>query len=151
MILLIRRTGLSSGGEHTRILADVLNDPEALNDAQNRPWIFQRKMEYPELRVFRVGNWLFGFVLSSEHIDHRETLADNMQEIEVPEELRAPMFALTDRLGLDYGAADFKICPETGRWSFLEINTMPMFAGYDVTAKGRLSDAMAIHLHRLQR
>ncbi len=47
-----------------------------------------------------------------------------------------------DRLGLDFGAADFKICPRTGARLFLEVNSAPMFAGFDRAAGGALADTI---------
>ena len=51
--------------------------------------------------------------------------------------------ALMTRLDLDYGAADFKADPQTGRLRFLEINNGPMFSGFDATCAGQLSGAIA--------
>jgi hypothetical protein len=47
-----------------------------------------------------------------------------------------------DEVGLDFGAADFKTCPDTGSYRFLEVNSAPMFAGFDRVAKGCLSAAI---------
>ena len=49
---------------------------------------------------------------------------------------------LTDRIGLTYTAADFKAREETGELVFLETNSNPMFAAFDVASEGRLVDAM---------
>jgi hypothetical protein len=48
-----------------------------------------------------------------------------------------------DRMGLDFAAADFKTCPETGRLLFLEINTGPMFAAFDQASDRAVSRALA--------
>jgi hypothetical protein len=50
--------------------------------------------------------------------------------------------ALMNDLGLDFGAADFKRCPETGRHLFLEVNSAPMFSGFDQVLSGALADAI---------
>jgi len=60
----------------------------------------------------------------------------------VPPELAQPMLQLAEELGLDYAAADFKTCPKSGRWLFLEMNTMPMYAAFDKAAGGKLVAAM---------
>lgn len=139
-----------SGGEHTRLLRDVLADD--FERAARRPWIVQEKLTYPEVRVFRAGPWLFAFRIENTQLDCRVNPASmRLDHIPVPAGLEGPMHALTERLGLDYAAADFKTCPKTGALKFLEINTMPMLTGYDDACGGRLSDAMALHLHRLQR
>jgi len=39
--------------------------------------------------------------------------------------------ALLHSYGLDFSASDFKTCPRTGRLVFLEVNSGPMFEGFD--------------------
>jgi hypothetical protein len=46
-------------------------------------------------------------------------------------------------LRLDFGAADFKTCPKTGRFLFLEVNSSPMFAAFDAASDGAVSRAIA--------
>jgi len=46
------------------------------------------------------------------------------------------------RLGLDFGAADFKTDPETGQLVFLELNTSPMFARFDQVSGGKVCTAI---------
>jgi glutathione synthase/RimK-type ligase-like ATP-grasp enzyme len=50
-------------------------------------------------------------------------------------------------LGMDFGAADFKACPETGRLLFLEINSSPMFVRFDQAADYMLTDAIINYLY----
>jgi hypothetical protein len=47
-----------------------------------------------------------------------------------------------EHLGLDFGAADFKRCPETGDYRFLEVNSAPMFSAFDRVVSGALSGAI---------
>ncbi len=131
-----------SGGEYTRSLDDM-------PDTADRPWIVQEKLQYPELRLFRTGRHYFAFEISSAVLDYRTSADFTMKEVDPPKELVAAMEKLTDRLGLDYAAADLKTDPQTGMLKFLEVNTMPMFTGYDNTAKGRLSDAILLTLVKL--
>lgn len=131
-----------AGGAYTKLLSDM----EATAD---QPWIIQEKLNYPEVRLFRAGKHFFAFEITSDIIDYRTTDKFSMKEIEPQDSLLKAMQSLTDRLGLDYAAADFKTCPKTEKLLFMEINTMPMFTGYDDTAKGRLSDAMILTLWRL--
>ncbi len=49
-------------------------------------------------------------------------------------------------LQMDYGAADFKTDPETGELVFLELNSSPMFARFDLEINGQLSRAVAAEL-----
>lgn len=131
------------GGSYTTLFADAAGD--------GRPVFAQEKLAYPELRLFRVGAHLFAFRVDSATLDCRVDPGIRLADVAVPPGLAAPMRALADRLGLDYAAADFKTDPATGDFVFLEINSMPMFTGYDIAARGRLSDAMVIRLCDLAR
>ncbi len=112
-----------------------------------RPYIFQERLEAPELRVFRVGERLFGFDVAADALDYRTVGGDAViSPVDVPQHLVAPMMALTDKIGLSYGAADFKMSPKDGKFRFLEVNSNPMFAGFDEACDGRLIDAMIDYL-----
>lgn len=141
------------GGDYTRNLLDIFNQgSDALNKLSYYPWIYQEKLTYPEIRLFQAGKWQFAFEIHNDDIDSRvRNNSMSIREVAVPETLKAPMRCLSHRLGLDYSAADFKTCPQTGHLKFLEINTMPMITGYDNAAGGALSDALALTLHKLQR
>ena len=69
-----------------------------------------------------------------------------MTEVDVPADLVEKLTHLSDHLGLDFAAADFKTDARSGELQFLEINTNPMFAGFDQIAAGALSDALLKHL-----
>lgn len=133
-----------SGGDYTR----KMEDSGAL---ANYPWIVQEKLDYPELRLFRVGKHYFAYKIDSKVIDYRIDKDFKLVAVEPPADLVGPMQKLTDRMGLDYAAADLKTDPATGRLKFLEINTMPMFTGYDDASKGALSDAILLALKRFER
>ena len=130
------------GGEYTRLLSDMGDDVK-------RPYIVQQKLEYPEMRLFRVGGHFFAFKVTSNILDYRTDDGVQLEEVEPPKKLAAAMQRLTDRMGLDYAAADLKTDPKTGQLMFLEVNTMPMFTGYDDAAKGRLSDALFLTMRAL--
>ena len=49
---------------------------------------------------------------------------------------------LMDKLGLNWGAADFKKCRRTAQWYFLEVNSSPMFSVFDRKAAGKICDAI---------
>lgn len=138
-------------GEATRCLDQVLESGDLTRVFNAQPWIIQRKLTYPELRIFRVGKWQFAFAINNDNIDSR--IGDNMElkATALPAVLTDPMNALTDRLKMDFAAADFKTCPETGDYKFLEINSAPTFSGYDAKVSGELSDAMVLHLRKLAR
>lgn len=41
------------------------------------------------------------------------------------------------RIGLDFAAADYKTCADTGKLKFLEVNTAPMFVAFDCAEKAQ--------------
>jgi hypothetical protein len=131
-----------AGGEYTRMLTESDALPQY-------PWIVQEKLSYPELRLFRIGAHFFAFEIASNLLDYRVDKNVQIKEVPAPVDLIGPMTKLTDHLGLDYAAADLKTHPVTGKLVFLEVNTMPMFSGYDDAAQGRLSDAMLLTLLKL--
>lgn len=138
-------------GESTKLLPDAISANVDDRVFAARPWIVQNKLDYPELRVFRVGDWLFGFEMTSDQLDHR--LDDNLKLAykDMPDELVRPMVDFTNALKLDYCAADFKTCQKTGEYVFLEVNTAPTFSGYDAKVNGELSDAIILRLTELSR
>ncbi|GAA0580354.1 hypothetical protein GCM10009416_18410 [Craurococcus roseus] len=131
-----------NGGEHTRPLDDALADAEWRRRAGAEPTIVQRRLVGPELRVYRVGERWFAFALRSGALDYRTDARVEVAVVPAPAPLTAPLGRLMDGLGLDFGAADFKTCPDTGRHLFLEVNSAPMFAGFDRVAGGALCGAI---------
>jgi hypothetical protein len=116
------------------------------NNILSYPQTVQQRLEQPELRVFRVGKAWFGFQVLSDVLDYRTSSATRMTVVDVPPDLVAKLTLLSDHLGLDFAAADFKTDARKGELQFLEINTNPMFAGFDQIAGGDLSDAILRHL-----
>ncbi len=131
-----------NGGEHTRPLDEALADGAWRRRAAAEPAIVQRRLVGPELRVYRVGPRWFAFALRSGALDYRTDPAVEVAAVPPSATLTAPLGRLMDGLGLDFGAADFKACPETGRPLFLEVNSAPMFAGFDRVAGRALCDAI---------
>jgi hypothetical protein len=130
------------GGSYTRLLSTVLDGGD------RRVAFVQERLSYPEVRLFRVGEKFFAFRIDAGTLDCRADREMDLVEIAPPPELLQPMKKLSDRLGLTYSAADFKTHPVTGQLVFLEINTMPMFTGYDDAANRKLSAAMVEFLSR---
>ncbi len=131
-----------NGGEHTRPLDEALADEAWRRRCSAEPVIVQRRLVGPELRIYRVGERWFAFALRSAALDYRTDPKVEVASVPAPAALTAPLGRLMDGLGLDFGAADFKACPETGRPLFLEVNSAPMFAGFDRVARGALCDAI---------
>jgi hypothetical protein len=116
------------------------------NNILSYPQIVQRRLEQPEMRIFRIGHEWFGFRVVSDALDYRSSAATRMAVVAPPGDLVEKLACLSDHLGLTFAAADFKTDAVSGELQFLEINTNPMFAGFDQVAAGALSDALLRHL-----
>jgi hypothetical protein len=131
-----------NGGEYTRVLADASGDEAWLRQFSSEPTIVQRRLDAPDLRIYRVGNRWFAFTLQSEAIDYRIDDKLRIRLTPATADLVVPLARLMDHLGLEFGAADYKRCPETGRYLFLEVNSAPMFTAFDRVVNGALCDRM---------
>lgn len=130
------------GGEYTRILDEAVADEDWVRRNGAVPMIVQRRLVAPDLRVYRIGERWFGFKLLSAAVDYRTAAGVSIMPLRPTPDIVDPLSRLMDRLGLDFGAADFKTCPETGRLLFLEVNPAPMFSAFDGVADGALADAI---------
>lgn len=128
----------AAGGELTEAIVDAA--PLAY------PFFVQARLERPELRVYRVGDRVLGFELESPDLDYRQRQKVVLRPMEPPAELAERLVALCEALGLDFAAADFMRTAD-GEWTFLEVNSQPMFAAFDKAADGRLCDAILDWLH----
>jgi hypothetical protein len=128
-----------AGGSFTTTLDELLNEPSA--KTTGFPRFLQRRMQRPELRVYRVGPSMVGFTIASPDLDYRQAHRAVIELTQVPPNIAKGLFVLTDKLGLDFAAADF-MHDETGNLRFLEVNTQPMFAAFDRVANGAISDAI---------
>jgi hypothetical protein len=129
-----------AGGAHTENLAD--------KGGLAFPMIVQEKLINPEMRIYRIGDEWFAFQIESAALDYRTLDINDISIHRVPlkDDLVEGLKKLTDQIKLDYAAADFKTCPKTGKLKFLEINSMPMFGGFDLKASGALSHALLKYL-----
>lgn len=131
------------GGAHAKFLE------KREQGARVTPVTVQTTLIQPEIRIFRVGNDLLSFSIASEKLDYRDSTAPKVEFLAVPEAAREPFIKLTDALGLDFAGADFKTDPKTGALALLEVNSGPMFAGFDMSTVNRnLTTAMVQALVR---
>lgn len=138
-----------AGGDYCQKLGPLLQDTARRGTAAAAPAIVQTCLVPPEWRVYRIGRSFHAFTVEADALDYRTTQRCVVHpEPTVPRGLVAGLRKLTDRLGLDFMAADFKACPQTGRLLFLEVNSGPMFSAFDAAGHGCLTDAMAEWLGR---
>ena len=137
------------GGAYTRNLATVMENREDEEILGPMPAIVQRKLSYPEYRVFLICGEIYAFRLHSNYVDYRPAKDNHMVYIgnELPsDDVAERLRALVTTFACDFCACDFKSDPESGDMVFLELNTGPMFAAFDANANGALTRAMVQHL-----
>jgi glutathione synthase/RimK-type ligase-like ATP-grasp enzyme len=135
----------AAGGEYTTLFDD-LRPRVTGNRLAAYPRFIQTKLARPELRIYRVGDEYFAFSLSSRDIDYRTHNRAKLKLARAPAELLGKLHALCEAIGLDFAAADFMRDKRAGALCFLEVNSQPMFAAFDLVAGGRICDAIIDHL-----
>jgi glutathione synthase/RimK-type ligase-like ATP-grasp enzyme len=135
-----------NGGDFTRELPEIMSVAPQRDGAFAAPSFIQERLVPPEVRIYWIAGRTFAFNVVADALDYRST-ADckvlALPDDAVPREITEGLERLMERLRMDFGAADFKTCPETGRLRFLELNNGPMFAAFDAACGGRLTLAMA--------
>jgi glutathione synthase/RimK-type ligase-like ATP-grasp enzyme len=130
------------GGDFCYPLTEALDKTELRGGLAAMPAIVQKRLVPPEVRIYVIGQSAFAFEVRSSSLDYRVNQdAELILLPEAPRELCA-LRKLMVRLGLDFGAADFKTDPDTGELIFLELNTSPMFAKFDLISGGQLTAAI---------
>jgi hypothetical protein len=142
-----------TGGGYAQPLEELLAGTERREGRSAAPAFVQRRMVPPEVRVYGVGEGagrrFIAYRVESEALDYRvddDSVVVHLPLDEVGEEVVCGLGRLMDALEMDYGAADFKADPDTGRLAFLEVNSAPMFAGFDFVSDGAVSDAILDYL-----
>jgi glutathione synthase/RimK-type ligase-like ATP-grasp enzyme len=141
----------AAGGDHTGLLADLVTALPGRGPVALYPRFVQPRLNRPELRVYRIGNVLLGYSLTSPDLDYRMHQRVKLKPARVPKSVARPLVALCDGLELDFAAADFMRDPKSGEFVFLEVNSQPMFAAFDKVSGGKLCDAIIDHLSAPER
>lgn len=132
----------AGGGDFCYDLSALLPSVTFQNGVASVPTIVQRKLVAPEIRIYIIGNETFAFEMKTSSLDYR--VKQDVEVVFVPK-LPAEAQGLRDlmvELKMDFGAADFKTDPSTGRLAFLELNTSPMFVRFDEVCGDKLSAAI---------
>lgn len=136
-----------NGGEYCQGLSEVIDGTPSKAGAGAAPAIVQEELVHPDVRIYRIGTQYLAFEIESRVLDYRTTSDVRVRNIPLP----APAIVrslgrLTDALGLDFAAADFKADRKTGKLLFLEVNSAPMFVAFDAASNGSLCRAILADL-----
>lgn len=138
-----------TGGGFAQPLETLLASTQRRDGRSAAPAFVQQRLVPPEIRVYGVGcgagRRYLAFRVESGALDYRSDDATQVVHLaldEVDGDTVAGLGRLMDALEMDYAAADFKTCPDSGRLAFLEINSAPMFVAFDQASAGAVSDAI---------
>ncbi len=123
-------------------LAPPNDDGGEDNGPASVPVIVQERLVAPELRVFVVGDETIGFRVEPLPSNGAAARPPLLAPVEVPPRLVDPLLSLVQALGLDYGAASLKTCPDSGEPVFLDFDAAPLFARFDRLSGGAISQAI---------
>jgi hypothetical protein len=138
-----------AGGGYVRPLDAALPDAGWKDGRSPMPAIVQERLAYPEYRIYLADARFHLFEIHSRLLDYRTAAPSSL--VYLGETLPWPGVAeglgrLTAAVGVDFCACDFKTRPGGQEPLFLELNSGPMFAAYDLAAGGRLADALVAAL-----
>jgi glutathione synthase/RimK-type ligase-like ATP-grasp enzyme len=131
-----------AGGDFCYTLEESLERGEFRQGRGAAPAIVQNRLTAPEVRVYIVGKRAFAFEMVSASLDYRVRQDAEVIRRREPHAETELLRHLLSRLQMDFGAADFKTNPDDGSLIFLEMNSCPMFARFDMVAEGALCDAI---------
>lgn len=137
------------GGGFTQMVSELLRTTQRQGGLSAAPAIVQQRLVAPEVRIYGIGGRFVPFDVISAQLDYR---ADTSTRVEprplasIDPALVGALGRLMDRLGMEYGAADFKTDVETGELVFLEVNSGPMFVAFDRASGYAVSDAILDYL-----
>ena len=115
------------------------------------PMLFQERVEKAlELRITVVGSQMFTAAVdpttsalgADDWRRDRALLKSFRPYRDLPEAVGARLFALLDRLGLDFATVDLILTPD-GRYVFLEVNTISFFSFVELATSLPISGAVA--------
>lgn len=133
----------------TNLMED--DDLEEMEDLKYCPMTFQEAIpKKVELRITVAGDKVWTAAIDSQKMDNakddwrKEGLAflNDWVEYPLPEEIKAKLLKLMDRLGLNYGAIDIIVTPDD-KYYFLEVNPVGEFFWLELKPGFPVSDALA--------
>jgi hypothetical protein len=106
------------------------------------PALVQQLISGPDVRVHIVNKDCFSEVVSSPEVDYRFAKRKRQTTCRVPDFIEEACRALVQRMNTSFLGIDFKVEARTGKWYFLEANSMPAYHGYDKRCEFAISNAL---------
>lgn len=116
-----------TGGRHTEIGREA-----------SYPVIIQQRIKHKNKRLYIINDKHFCFDLVTDKVDYRDDEESYVVVSNIPDDQLQKVKKVMKKVGLNFTAADFMIDEENKHW-FLEVNTLPMFAAFDVVVNGTLA------------
>ncbi len=138
-----------NGGGYCQPLESLFGATQDKDGKASAPAITQNRLIAPEIRIYVIGNKFFAFSVKADVLDYRTSNNCIIETVDlslIPQEVLLGLSKLMTSLRMDFGAADFKTCPNTDKLLFLEINSSPMFSEFDKVCNGELLDQMIKYL-----
>lgn len=134
-----------AGGAATRELLPEDLEPRRLQSLANAPVTFQELLPGEDIRVYVLdGEVVAGYRIESEALDFRQH-EQKVESIAVDAEVAGICVRATELVGLRFTGMDLKM-DSGGKLRILELNSSPMFLGFDHLGRtdvlGKLADAL---------
>ena len=131
------------GGGYCKPLEELLAGVKTRDGIAAVPAIVQPRLPGADVRVYGIRGTYAGFRIQGDTVDYRESARRDIAPMDdIPRTALDGLERLMEGMGLDWCAADFKACPDSGSLTFLEINSNPMFAAFDRVGGGTITRAI---------
>lgn len=134
-----------AGGASTKELAPEDLTDERLNTLKGAPVTFQKLLAGANYRVYCLDGKVIATIrIESVSLDYRQQ-EEVIETVELSPEIHEQCLRAADALGLRWTGMDLKADDE-GNLQFLELNSSPMFLGFDRNAGTGILDALVTAL-----
>lgn len=134
-----------AGGAATKELAPEDLTEERLRTLSGAPVTFQELLEGENYRVYCLdGKVVAVFVITSKALDYRQN-EEVLEEATLPQEILDQCLQAAEILGLRWSGIDLKR-DGRGDLRFLELNSSPMFLGFDARGGTNILDSLVAAL-----
>jgi hypothetical protein len=137
------------GGAYCQPLESLLSGTNWNNGTSPYPAFVQEKLTYPEYRAYLIGDDVFVFEIRADDLDYRNSPSTTLKIVDqrlLGDSVIQRLKNLAGEINATFCAFDLKSSKSANDICFLEVNTAPMFVGFDSVANGALSNALLDYL-----